>query len=303
MSLCALIALLFSCQKEISIDTSTTGGSNSGGNGGSGNGGSGGGSTSGSLLIKSVGRTATDSSVTVYTYDAQNRMSTMTIDDNSMGSPVRTWKKFEYDNVGRVAKITQASVLQGMPDTAINIIHYPSATATEMDYTVNTQTMNMMGLTMTTVDSSVFTYTAGKLTSILSYMDNSLAGTGYYQSSKYDFLYDASGKVSTLKLYGSSNPGGPLSSMGDEQFTYGTAMNAIWLPTNAAQKYWIGGMPNATNEAVTRMQVVNSPSAANGTTLTVTYTLGSNNLPATSVNVQSGGGQPTRTVNYTYFYQ
>ncbi|MER3472278.1 MAG: hypothetical protein C4330_13425 [Chitinophagaceae bacterium] len=289
--------LLFSCQKEINLDTGTPSG------GGNGSGGSGGGSSSGALLIKSVGKTATDSSLTVYTYDSQNRMSTMTVDDNSMGSPVCTWKKFEYDNIGRVSKITQASVIQSMPDTAINIIHYPSATAMEMDYAVNTNTMNMMGLTMTTMDSSVFSYISGKLTSVSVYMNNSIMGTGYYLSSKNDFVYDGTGKVTTLKLYGTTTPGSPLLSMGDEQFTYGTAFNPTWLPGNVAQKYWIGGMPNATNEAVTRMQVVNSPSATNGMTLTSTYTLGSNNLPATGVTIQSGGGQPTRTVNYTFFYR
>jgi YD repeat-containing protein len=305
MSLCALTALLFSCQKEISIDTSTTGGSNTGGgNGGSGNGGSGGGSTSGSLLIKSVGINGNDSSVTTYTYDAQGRVSTMINDDTQTGSTIHSYKKYEYDNAGRVAKITQTDVQFGSSnDTAINIIHYPNATAMEMDYAVNTLTMNFMGLPLTTVDSSLFTYSNGKISSVSTYMNNSLTGTGYYLSSKNDFVYDATGRVATLKLYGSNTPGAPLSSMGDEQFTYGTSLNAVWLPNNIAQKYWIGGLPNATNHAVTRMQVVNSPSQANGMTLTITYVMGSNGLPMTSVNVESGGGQPTRTMNYTYYYR
>jgi hypothetical protein len=292
---CTLSTVLFSCQKEASFESSgsigNTGGSGSGG------------TTTGTLLVKSVGVTGTDSTVTTYTYDNKQRQNTMIMD--ATGSmPMHQYRKLEYDSIGRIAKIIQAIGQNGAtPDTSIDIIHYPSATAMEMDYDVNNLTMNMYGISMTTSDSTLFVYTNGKITSTVSYMNNSMLGTGYFQSTRNDFIYDAASRVSTIKLNGTTAPGAPLSSMGDEVYTYGTSFDATWLPASVAQKYWIGGLPNASNEAVTQIKIINSPSAANGTIITNTYTMGANNRPSSAVTVQTLAGQPTVTTNLKFYYQ
>lgn len=265
---------------------------------GSGGGGNGNGSTNGKL-VKSVDVTGNDTLTTLYGYDSQDRLQTMTIDGKSNGMDLHQYRKVEWDATGRVTRVLQYLVVNGMSaDTARNNIHYPNATTMEYDYSVNT--ISMMGFT--TIDSTVYTYSGGKMSRQLSYTSSPLLGLPPIESTKVDFTYDGNGRVSALKLYGdlSASPtGGPLVHISTQTYTYGTSLNALPVSSNAAQNFWINGMPSTTNDAPSKIQIDDITAPANSITMNMTYVLGAGNKPLSATRTGTNG-QITKT---TFYYQ
>ena len=302
----ALVAILSSCQKEISIDTNSPYTSGNGG-GGSGNGNSG---NNSGLLIKTVSVSGTETQTTVYTYDSQKRLETMTMSGTSGGLPVDTYTKYIRDNSGRIVLVKQTApkLMPGASvDTATNTYHYPNATTQNFDYSIYVITMNVAGMSMSTIDSAVYHYTAaGKMTSFHKYMSSSLMPGSIQMTSRYDFTYDASDRVTNMKLFTDlSNPGGPLDQDTEWKYTYGaTGVNNGYTTNNGAQNFALNGLPNTTSNYISKMEV-NSPSTTPPLNLvsTFTYVNGANNKPVSGTVVTVTSGQPTQTANYTFFYQ
>jgi hypothetical protein len=288
-----LMILVISCQKEISSDVNP---GNGGGTGGPGGGGTGPGNLNGKL-VRTVSVTGTDTMTSVYTYDAQGRVETQTEDGSSGGMVLHNYKKFERDATGRIVRILQVIDQNGMAgDTAINIIHYPNATTMEFDYSVNT--MSLMG--MTTVDSTVYTFSGGKMLSSSSFMSSSFMGPTAFPSSRMEYTYDAQGRVSLLKMYAvGSVPGSPLSHIANQTFAYGPLLSPGHIPSNVAQKYFIGGFTNATDEAVNRHQIEDL-SGTPGISRVMTWTFVTSGNKAVTATMTSTSGQVTK---YSFFYQ
>jgi hypothetical protein len=279
---------LVSCQKEISTE-----------NGGS-SGGNGGGSTNGKLVKVVAVTDNVDTLTTLYTYDAQNRQETMIIDGRSGTINLHQYRKLDWDGAGRVSKVRQYIETMGFPvDTAVTIVHYPNATTMEYDYSIGT--VGAFGFT--TVDSTVYVYSAGKMTTTRSYTTIPLMGTPYVESGKNEFTFDSKERVSVLKQYFnmSTTPGvpGPLEHVGTQTYTYGSTVNYSWAPTNAAQAYWVGGYPSAVNDIMVKMQVDDIQDPSNSVTVNMSYVMGSGNKPV-SATFTSSDGQVTK---YTFFYQ
>jgi hypothetical protein len=285
----AILFVLSSCQKEVSFDDATDPSTPGGG---------GGGNTSG-LLVKAVAVTGTDSLVTLYTYDTLKRLSTVVVDGISNGMTLYTYKKYEYDAAGRVYRTKQYGVNMGMAaDTAYTEIHYPTPTGKEYDYSV--QTVSMMG--MATIDSAVYRYTNTRLDSITSRMTSSL-GLLPPMYTQTRFAYDGSGRVSNLKIYSNaaSQGVGPMQLIADQVYTYGPSLEPVWATTNAAQNFWVAGMPNSTNNAVVKLVNTSPTQPLANLTVNTTYTL-SGNKPTSSVQTQVSS-QGTVTTRYAFYYQ
>jgi hypothetical protein len=291
-----LSVLLFSCQKELSFDSSTNPGT--GGSGGS-----------GALLVKVVAVTGSETQTTLYTYDSERRLSTVTIDGVSGGMPTHSYQKFERDNAGRIVRVIQKlGDIGGVPsDTAVKTIHYPNASTMDCDYSVHIMGMSMgPGVPpMQTIDSTVYNYTGGKLMSYDSYMSSSLMPGMVMLKSKYEFLYDAKSRVTDMKMYSDvSNPGGPQDLMIQWNYTYGNSINGVYVSSNAAQNLLLNGLPNTGSSNLDKM-VMTSANPQMNVTITTTYVLGSNGKPAsgTAVSTTTGQQSGTQTTNYTFFYQ
>jgi hypothetical protein len=275
-----LTLTLFSCQKEVDDIFSNNG--NTGGNG----------NTSG-LLIKTVAVTASDSLVTLYAYDNQKRLETITMDGTSNGMQMHTYKKYIRDTSSRIYKILQAIDQNGVPtDTTIEIVHYPNQ-GMEFDYTINT--ISMLGLTV--IDSSIYLYSAGKMASMISELSSPLLGSSF-MATKTEFTYDASGNVTNLKMY-SDFVTGVLSPIMSQVYIYGSAVNATWISTNGAQNFLLYGTPGTSNQAFVKAQIDDLITPSNSFVMTATYTLGSDNKPK-SASITSTSGQVTK---YTFYYQ
>ena len=293
----AIALLLFSCQKELSFDSST--------NPGNGNPGTG----TGDLLVKTVAVTGSETMTTLYGYDSLKRLSTITIDGVTGGMQTHSYQKFERDNAGRIVRVLQKlSDIGGVPsDTAVKTIHYPNATTMDYDYSVHVMGMSVgPGLpSMQTIDSTVYQYTAGKIMSYDSYMSSSLMPGSIMMSSKYDFVYDAQNRVTDMKMYSdAANPGGPQDLMVEWNYTYGNTVNGVYVSSNAAQNLLIHGLPNIGSSNIDKM-VMTSDDPQINVTVTTTYVLGSNGKPATGTAVSTTTGQQsgTQTTKYTFYYQ
>ena len=279
-----LLLLVTSCQKEISFDSPAN--PNGGGGGG----------TTGDLLVKVVAVTGNETLTTLYTYNGQKRLETTTMDGSSAGFKMHIYTKLLYDAAGRVYRVLQYAVQDGIPsDTAVNNIHYPNATTIEYDYSVNN--ISMFGFSA--IDSSVYQFTSGKLMNITSYLSSPLIGVDPVVSSKYEFTYDGSGRVSLLKMYTMAIPGAPLSNIANQSYTYNTTVNTTWPATSSAQAYLIHGMPNTKNDAVATLKFDSMTAGVPSFSATTTYVLGVDKKP-TAATYTSTDGQVTK---YSFFYQ
>lgn len=287
----ALVVLLFSCQKELSFDTPTDTGTGGAGTG-----------TTGELLVKVVAVTGTETMTTLYTYDSQKRLETTTMDGTSAGMTIHDYTKLERDAAGRISRILQKTDQNGFSsDTAVNRIHYPNTTALEYDYSVNT--IGAAGFS--TLDSAVYTYAGGKVISALHYLSTPLLGTTPVQSSKYEFSYDGSGRVSVLKISATLSPtgGGSLTPIANETFTYGTSANYLWATNNSAQNLLITGFPNTVNSLVNKIQVDDLTDPSHSFTITSSYVMGADGKPTKATMTTTGGAQANQVTNYTFYYQ
>lgn len=272
---------LFSCQKEVNDIFSNN--TNTGSNG-----------NSTGLLVKTVSVTGTDSMVTLYTYDNQKRLETMTMDGISNGMQMHSYKKYIRDASSRIAKVLQVVEQNGLAsDTSIERVHYPGS-AMEFDYTVNP--ISMSGLTV--FDSTVYSYSSGKMISMLSNLTSPLLGPAIVARTKTDFAYDAAGNITVLKMYADLGSG-TLSPFMNQTYTYGAAINATWISTNSAQNFLLAGTPATGNKAFIKAQMDDLTDPSNSFTMTATYTLDAGNKPKSAM-VTSTTGEVTK---YTFFYQ
>ncbi|MDB5207563.1 MAG: hypothetical protein JWR72_2638 [Flavisolibacter sp.] len=299
------VLLLASCQKEISSDLLQNNGG--GGTGTGPGGGNGNGNTSG-LLVKTVAITGSETQTTLYTYDSQKRLETMTISGTSGGMPVNSFHKYMRDGVGRITKVLQK--IADMPgttsDTAVKTFHYPNASTMNYDYSVHIMNMDMGGISMGTIDSSVYTYTSGKMMSYNSYMFSTVMPGSIMMNSKYDFTYDASDRVMNMKLYTDvANPNGAMDLDGEWKYTYGTSsVNNVYVAPSAAQNFALNGLPNTGTHVITKMETSSmTTSPPVNVVITTTYVNGAGNKPVSGTVVAVITGQPTQTTNYTFFYQ
>lgn len=271
---------LFSCQKEVNDlfkDNGNAGGSTSG------------------LLVKTVAVTNSDSLVTLYSYDNQNRLETSTMDGISNGIQTHSYKKFIRDANSRISKILQVVDQNSVgSDTTVETVHYPNS-AMEFDYTVNT--ISMMGFSV--IDSSVYSYASGKMASLTSSLSSPLLGSTPLMNNRTDFTYDASGNVTAIKMYSDFSTG-TMDPIMNQTFTYGlNAVNAEWISANGAQNFLMWGTPGTSNRAFDKAQFDDLTTPSNSVSITATYSLGTDNKPKTATMVYSNG----TVTKYTFYYQ
>lgn len=292
--------LLASCQKEISFQSGSNG--NNGGNG------NGNGNTSG-LLVKTVAVTGSETQTTLYTYDSQKRLETVTMSGTVGGLPVDSYHKYIRDEAGRIVKVLQkvADMPGATTDTSVTTYHYPDATTMNFDYRIFVITMNMGGgFSMSTIDSTVYNYNADKMMSYHSYMSSSLAPDDIMQETKTDFSYDAVGNVTGMKMYSDiADPGsGTMDLVADYTHTYSSSsINSIYMTANGAQNFALNSLPNITTNVITKTEIVSPGTPSLNVVITSSLVNGAGNKAVSGTVITTTTGQPTRTTNYTFFYQ
>ena len=291
--------LLASCQKEVSFQSGSSGNNSGNGNGN--------GNTSG-LLVKAVAVTGAETQTTIYTYDSQKRLETMSIKGTTGGIPVDSYHKYVRDGAGRIVKVLQkiADMQGATSDTSVTTYHYPNETTMNYDYRIFVITVDMGGFSMSTIDSTVYSYTSDKMMSFHSFMSSSMMPGIIMSESKTDFSYDASGNVTGMKMYSDiSDPGGTMDLIADYTYTYAaTSINQVYMTTNGAQNFALNSLSNITTNVITKMEMVsNATTPPMNVVITSSYVNGAGNKAVSATVVSATTGQPTQTTNYTFFYQ
>lgn len=305
----AAIILLASCQKEITFDPNNPAGTGNGsGSGGTGTGGAGtGGSTGSGLLIKAVAVTGTETQTTLYSYDAQSRLETVTTSGTSGGLPTDSYQKYVRDGAGRIVKVLQklADFGGGASDTARLTYHYPTATTMDPDYSVSVKSLGAGGLSLTTIDSVAFSYSGGKLASYYDYMSTNLFGiTTPLSENKWEYTYNASGYVTVMKTLSNTSSGAPLTETYNIAYTYGTLANNNYTSASAMQNFILYNVPNTNSAPVVTKFVANSNATSPPllVTTTLTFTTTGSKITGGTASIVSTG-QPNQNTTYTFYYQ
>jgi hypothetical protein len=261
----AAIISLVSCQKEISLDLGTT---NPGGGGGGTGGGGGGTGSTGTLLKKIVTKDITDSLVENFGYDSQKKLIAYSV----KGANVATGDRDERytitrDAQARISQVKEISSEDGgiTYDTITSNVFYTSGTAKTIAYYITVTNS-------TDRDSSVVTYTSGKISKVKTYQYN---GTTYDVSDESVYTYSAGGNLTSVKSYDLST-GSTL--ILERNYTYDTKTTALNLGMEdgiLVLEYYSG--PNN----FTKMDIIDHGLGLGNITLTYTLSYNSNNMPVT----------------------
>ncbi len=284
----ALITFSFiGCQKEISHETGTP--TTGGGTGGGGTGG--GGTGTSALLSKIVTKDMTDSIVENFTYNSQNKLIAYSVIGVTLAEERDERYTFERDSQGRIIKTTELSTEDAgvTYDTTVTTIFYTATTGTTISHTIAV-------INSTDLDSTKFTYTAGKISKITSY---TMGASGYEVSDESVYTFDASANVTNVKYYDLS--AGPAQLIHERKYTYDAKVSPLQLGADEGIltiEYFSG------SNNLTRFEVVDNALGGLGNIiLSSTFTYGTNNKPTKStVNATIMGVPLPIGISSTYYY-
>ncbi len=271
----------FSCQKE--IDGSTTTNNNGGGN-----------NTDGSLLVKMVLKTASDSLVTTYGYNSSKKIISMKkVGVDEQGDQINTEYHYHRSASGMVTdySIIDADLVSYGIDSITVVVHSNSSRYTS--YVLN---VNVPGYTL--LDSSSFVYnSSGKIIEEDYYESPAGDGSDFYLSGKFNYTYSVRGDISRFDIHDFDESGTEIFTASTSNINYDSKVNPAYAGNEAialGQSDWIS--PNN----VISEQLQDSNGSADDQSATFTYTYNSNDRPTTGIiNVI-----PDNTVtNISYYYQ
>jgi hypothetical protein len=275
-----MAVVLFSCQKEINFLNGSGGG---------------GGSTGGNRLVKTVSKTASDSVITIYTYNSSGKLINVTSTGISNGQDAGNEYKYYRNASGIITRRVQINpnlVVAGI-DSVITIVHYNTATSR---YTSSVFSLSLFGLTVN--DSSVHVYdAAGKLIRTDEYQAIVSVGQPYELSIKTMYTYDAAGNIKQFDLYSHDVTTSTDDLISTVVYTFDSKTAAISYGADA-----IGvGQPDliAVNN-ILNAQITDVSDPANNQTIDFTYTYNSNNRPVTGTSTLTPGGS---VKNLSFYYQ
>ena len=276
--LLAFSSILYSCQKEIDFANGNTGG---------------GGSTSGTLLVKTVSKSGSDSVVTVYTYDGNKRI----MNEKSVGMTqgFNAGNEFRYyrNAAGIITHYVQinANLVTSGIDSVTTIVHYNSASAR---YSSTVSEISFAGFSV--LDSTVFIYDAnGKVIESDLYLGIPFVG-GYDLSDKFKYTYAGNGNITKYDTYDLTS--GTEDLIATTKYTYDAKTSALSLPNTEA--FAIGFPDQVAVNNATKVEILDLTNPSNNYTIDMTFAYNSNNRPATGVSTQTPGSIVN---NLTYYYQ
>ncbi len=268
------ILFLFSCQKEISVETNSAGG--------------GGGSTAGNKLVRVVTRVGADSFNSVYTYTGANLINSFSQSGNFSGVPVTVEIRAVRNSANVITStVFKSNVLSQFGLDSVTVNHIYDAASARYKYSISRITI--FGFTDT--DSAVYNYDAsGKLSSGISYIDD---GTGYRPSSKEEYTYSGANLANT-KSYEWDDASNNFDLLENVTYEYDAKINPLSFPKDAPvlgmNIFYSANNPTkiTTVETITPSTIIQ----------TATYTYNANNRPVTATTSASG-----ITNTNTYYYQ
>ena len=269
---------LFSCQKEVDFAARNT---------------NGGGTTSGSMLVKTVAKSGTDSLVTLYTYNGNKKLINEKVTGTDQGNDINKEYRYYRNGAGIITHyvIISPDLISVGIDSITTVVHYNSSTSRYTSYVIR---ISITGFSF--LDSSNFVYDAsGKITREELYESPSGAGNDYYLSGKANYTYAANGNIAQLDIY-DIDQAGTLSFVGTSKYSYDTKTSPIHLDNEAfaiGHTQWVSA-----NNIISGQLIDSDPT--NNQTLVTSYVYNSDNKPSTSISTISPDNV---VINTAYYYQ
>lgn len=239
------------------------------------------------ILDKVTTKEGTDSIVTSYTYDAQNRFVGESVND-PINSETYT-RSLTRDNNGRITKITDAEV-SSTPSSSVIDFAYLGATDTKLR---NGKTFFVVS-NVNINDSSAYEYNGAQV-----------ARTNHYWSTAtfpltlieyYVYTYDARGNMTEVKYYQTDAPGSTNFQLVETlTFTYDDKINPIYSKDDALVEYFVNQYVSPNNMTGLTYSSVSNP--ANNFSATFTYEYRSDGRPTKST-LSIGGSSSVSTFTY-----
>jgi len=273
-----LVIVFVSCQKEIDW-------------------GLGNGSTA-QKLIRIKSKTGTDTTQIDYSYDAAKRIIREKTTGIAGGTNLDNELIINRNSSGIITTSVQkaaALVAVGI-DSVVTRYNYNTGTSR---YTSSVFALAIPGIAVN--DSAVYVYDAGgRIISDAHYLQ--IGGLPIplpaLLSLKNNYIYSASGaNLENIQQEAISTPGGPLSPVSSQNFTFDTKINPLII-LNEAILLARTGLYNTNN--ATKTVLSNTISPASNFTMDYTYKYNSSNKPDSSFGTRTPGGAITAT---KYFYQ
>lgn len=277
-ALAIMLSILISCQKEIDW-------------------GQGGGSSSGGRLVRIKSRTGTTDSTQIdYSYDASGRLTRELTSGVGAGVSLDNDLIINRNSAGIITSLVQKNpnfIILGI-DSVITRVYYNT---TSSRYTATAFDLGIPGFTVT--DSAVYNYDASnRIIDETHYMSTPGLPLPPFVGLKNTYVYNAAGNnLVSISQEASTAPGGPLSPVSLQVFTYDSKTNPLIILNEAIVTARTGNY-NANN--VTRAVFTNSVDPTQDFTLDGTFVYFSNNKPDSASSTRSPGGDVTKT---RYFYQ
>lgn len=252
------------------------------------------GNTNGTQLIRTFEKTDTDSTEMLFDYDVAGRLQKIAISVMAGGSPVASSYRFVRDNTGKTTSMVYRPGIVGIPGMADSIVygvHYPAG-SNDFDYKFASYKLPDGS---TYADSTTFTYSAGKISTMTIYRNT--AGSGYRNPAKVTYVYDANSNITSMKVY-DYNSTGVQTSLLDVSLEYDNKPAAVDLGSDA----FLFDVSTAVskNNIVKMVQVSESSNQLKDTTTsTITYQYNANNKPVLSISTEPS--RNTRSVTWYYY--
>jgi hypothetical protein len=270
----AVSLLLFSCQKEIDWGWDNSG--------------------NGNLLVKTVSKTGSDSTVTQYSYDASNRLVKEKMVGIASGFNIGSELIIVRNASGIITQtIQKADALQQIGiDSLITRVNYDPSFSR---YRSSVTDMVLFGLTIN--DSTAYFYdTNVRINSEIRYQ--SLQGSPFIPSLKTEYTYSPEGDITVLKQFSFDIATFSYNLLSTMNMTYDAGINPLKTNNNDAFVILRATYTSAHNPLQTGFTSPQNP--AGDFNLSTAYTYNSSNRPTSSVSTRTPGGAITNT---TFYYQ
>ncbi len=250
------------------------------------------------MLIKINSHTGTDSTIIEYFYDASKRLVKEKTTGVSAGQSLNNDLTINRNASGIITTTVQkadALIAAGI-DSVVTRYNYSTAIS---KYTSSVFDLPIPGFAVT--DSAVYTYdAAGKITNDAHYL--SIGGLPIPVPPvlvlRNTYTYSALGSnLERLQQDAASTPGGPLSPVSSQTFTFDAKVNPLII-LNEGVLLTRTGLYNANNASKTVL--TNTVSPANDFTMDYTYKYNLAGKPDSSYGTRTPGGAITGA---KYFYQ
>jgi len=239
------------------------------------------------LLDKVVTKVGADSTVTTYSYDAQNRFVRESTNDpvNNETSSVNLIR----DNNGRVTKLIDEVIGSSSESTTTDFFYLsPSDARLRNGKTIYTD----LGVILK--DSIAYEYSGNQVTRTNHYYSEN--NGPYVMYDYYAYTYDSRNNVSSVKYYVLGSGGTNFELYATITYTYDDKINPIYSKDDALMEY-IGNQYVSPNN-VTSLTYTDPSSPADNFTANVTYEYRSDGRPIKSTTTALGSSSVS-----TYSYK